>query len=604
MTTKIFNALTRRKTDSEDESATKMDRCLNLFDLTALGVGSTLGLGVYVLAGSVAKNDAGPAVCLSFLVAAVASAFAGVCYAEFASRVPKAGSAYVYSYVTVGEFIAFVIGWNLILEYVIGTASVAVGLSKYIDRMANSTISDQLIEWVPLNISFLGKYLDFVSLILVLILTALLAFGVKESSVLNNIFTLLNLVTIGIVVVAGSIKADVNNWKLTNVPPKAGQGGFLPYGINGVMAGAAKCFYGFVGFDAVATTGEEAKNPQRDIPIAIVISLLIIFASYFSISTVITMMVPYYEQDDETPFLYAFERVDWITIKWIVTIGAIFALCTSMLGAMFPLPRVIYAMAKDGIVFKTLGNVNKWSQTPIFATILSGLFAGVMAMLFDLDQLIDMMSIGTLLAYTIVAICILILRYQADEKNIIKSFEKNNVQFNQPTFFNSFKEIFNLNNNKEANRRTSRITNWSIAIYSIFTLLFAAIITNVPNVMFKEAFYLVGFIVSLLAMVVLIIVIARQPVVEIELTFKVPFVPIVPCVSIFFNLYLMLQLDLETWIRFIVWLIIGFLIYFSYGIRNSVEGKKHKVEDLQLQEANILLKRDEINHHDSQNYAK
>lgn len=581
MATKFFKGLTRRKTDS-DGSGSEMARCLNLLDLTALGVGSTLGLGVYVLAGSVAKTVAGPAVCLSFLVAAVASAFAGVCYAEFAARVPKAGSAYVYSYVSVGEFIAFVIGWNLILEYVIGTASVARGLSNYIDALTNNTIRDHFEEWVPMNVNYLSPYPDFLSFGLVLLLTCLLAFGVKESSMLNNAFTVLNLVTICIVLVSGSIKADVNNWKLTDVPDGYGVGGFMPYGLSGVMAGAAKCFYGFVGFDAVATTGEEAKNPQKDIPLAIVISLFVIFSAYFGISTVLTMMWPYYDQDADAPFPHVFQQVGWITIKWIVTIGAIFALCTSLLGAMFPLPRVIYAMAQDGIVFKVLGKVNSWTQTPLIATILSGFFAGIMAMFFDLNQLIDMMSIGTLLAYTIVAVCVLILRYQVDETQVIKSLEKDTSQYYQPTLYNTFKEMFNLNNNKVPNSRTSRITNWSIAVYSIFTMLFAAIIINVPHIMFKEPFYLTGFVVSLLAMIVIMIVIARQPVVDTKLSFKVPLVPFVPCISVFSNLYLMLQLDLETWIRFVVWLFIGFLIYFLYGMKNSVEGEKRKIEHLQM----------------------
>ncbi|XP_066260477.1 high affinity cationic amino acid transporter 1-like [Euwallacea similis] len=585
MAARIFRMLTRRKTDS-DQGTSAMARCLNLIDLTALGVGATLGLGVYVLAGSVAKKYAGPAVCLSFLIAAVASAFAGVCYAEFASRVPKAGSAYVYSYVTVGEFIAFVIGWNLILEYIIGTASVARGLSNYIDALADKKISEAFQNAMPMHVSFLSTYPDMLSFVLVLILTAILAFGVKESSVLNNIFTVLNLITVAIVIIAGSIKADTNNWKLSKdvVGEGYGNGGFLPYGMAGVMTGAAKCFYGFVGFDAVATTGEEAKNPQKDIPLAIVISLFIIFSAYFGVSTVLTMMWPYYDQDEDAPFPYVFSKVGWITIKWIVTCGAVFALCTSLLGAMFPLPRVIYAMANDGIVFKPLGKVHKWTQTPLIATFISGILSGVMAMIFDLEQLIDMMSIGTLLAYTIVAICVLILRYQVDEDTTIKCFDKENKQHYEKTFLRGFIEIFNLHNNKEPNVRTSRIVNWSIAIFSVFAALFGALIINVPQAIFMDTFYLFGFVVSLTTVLALLVVMARQPTVDINLSFKVPLVPFIPCISVFFNIYLMLELDRYTWIRFVVWLIIGFLIYFCYGIRNSVEGEKFKAQQHQLTE--------------------
>ncbi|XP_018565597.1 cationic amino acid transporter 3 [Anoplophora glabripennis] len=582
MASRIFLALTRKK-KNEADGGSQLNRVLTLTDLTALGVGATLGLGVYVLAGSVAKNVAGPAVCLSFLVAAVASAVSGLCYAEFAARVPRAGSAYVYSYVSVGEFIAFIIGWNLILEYVIGTASVARGLSNYVDALADKQIRDTLTKWMPMDVSFLSPYPDLFSFGMVLLLTALLSFGVRESSSLNNVFTALNLITIVIVIVAGSIKADVANWKISvsDIEPEyqndAGKGGFLPFGYAGIMAGAAKCFYGFVGFDAVATTGEEAKNPQRDIPLAIVISLAIIFGAYFAISTVLTMMWPYYLQDSDAPFPYVFDQIGWIAIKWVVTIGAVFALCTSMLGAMFPLPRVIYAMSSDGIIFKPLSKVNAWTKTPLLATIVSGLLSGIMAALFDLDQLIDMMSIGTLLAYTIVSVCVLILRYQVDENSEYPGLQQKEAEKTvEQTLYEIFKNIFNLNNNKYPNSTTSHIVNWSITLFSVFTAIFCAFVIYCQLAIFTEPFYLAGFIISLVAMVVLLVVMIRQPVSDVKLSFKVPLVPIIPCLSVVFNLYLMLELDVYTWIRFIVWLIIGFLIYFFYGLSHSEENPKRK----------------------------
>lgn len=579
-------ALTRKKRN-EAEGGSELNRVLSLTDLTALGVGATLGLGVYVLAGSVAKNVAGPAVCLSFLVAAVASAVSGLCYAEFAARVPRAGSAYVYSYVSVGEFIAFIIGWNLILEYVIGTASVARGLSNYVDALADKQIRDTLTKWMPMDVSFLSPYPDFFSFGMVLLLTALLSFGVRESSSLNNVFTALNLITIAVVIVAGSIKADVSNWKISvsDIDPEyqkdAGKGGFLPFGYAGIMAGAAKCFYGFVGFDAVATTGEEAKNPQRDIPLAIVISLAIIFGAYFAISTVLTMMWPYYLQDSDAPFPYVFDQIGWTSIKWVVTIGAVFALCTSMLGAMFPLPRVIYAMSSDGIIFKPLAKVNSWTKTPLLATIVSGLLSGIMAALFDLDQLIDMMSIGTLLAYTIVAVCVLILRYQVDEDSEYPGLQQKEAEKTmEQSLFDSFKDIFNLNNNKYPTTTTSHIVNWSITLFSVFAAIFCAFVIYCQLSIFTEPFYLVGFIISLVAMLVLLVVMLRQPVSNVKLSFKVPLVPIIPCLSVLFNLYLMLELDIYTWIRFIVWLIIGFMIYFFYGLWHSEENPKRKQKTL------------------------
>ncbi|XP_056636724.1 cationic amino acid transporter 2-like isoform X2 [Diorhabda sublineata] len=593
--TNFFSALGRKKRN-DGEGSSPLARVLTLVDLTALGVGSTLGLGVYVLAGSVAKTVAGPAVCISFLVAAVASAVAGLCYAEFAARVPKAGSAYVYSYVSVGEFVAFVIGWNLILEYVIGTASVARGMSSYLDALVDKKIKNQLTEWMPIDISFLSPYPDFLSFIFVMVLTGLLAFGVKESSSFNNFFTIINLVTICIAIVAGSINADVKNWQIdTNTlspadKEVAGAGGFIPFGVAGIMAGAAKCFYGFVGFDAVATTGEEAKNPQRDIPLAIVISLSIIFGAYFAISTVLTMTWPYYLQDAEAPFPYVFDQIGWTSIKWIVTIGAIFALCTSMLGAMFPLPRVIYAMANDGVIYKVLSKVDSRTQTPIIATVLSGLFSGIMAILFDLDQLIDMMSIGTLMAYTIVAVSVLLLRYQPIEKSKYPGLETNEkIESIENYMMKNLKNLFNLHNIKYPTKESSIIVNWSIALFSIFTALFCATVANGRKLVFTEPLYILAFIITIIGMAVLMVIMIRQPVADEKLSFKVPLVPYVPCLSVVFNLYLMFELDLNTWIRFLAWLAIGFVIYFTYGIQHSEEGRfiKEKREGKGAQEKEV-----------------
>ncbi|KAL6436220.1 hypothetical protein ACFW04_004657 [Cataglyphis niger] len=561
---RLWKTLSRKRVEEENEEvkSEQLARILGLFDLTALGVGATLGLGVYVLAGSVAKDTAGPAVCLSFLIAAIASAFAGMCYAEFASRVPKAGSAYVYSYVTVGEFIAFVIGWNLILEYVIGTASVARGLSNYIDALIGNVMGKTLRSLMPIDISFLSEYPDFFAFAMVMLLVVLLCIGVRESSILNNIFTIINLTTITIVIVAGSIKADSSNWSIAsedipNSVKNGGTGGFMPFGINGVMIGAAKCFYGFVGFDAVATTGEEAKNPQRHIPLAIVLSLIIIFVAYFGISIVLTMMLPYYAQNADAPFPHAFDEIGWPVVKWIVNIGAVFALCTSLLGAMFPLPRVLYAMANDGIIFKTLSKVNSKTMTPVHGTILSGLLSGLMTLVFNLQQLIDMMSIGTLLAYTIVAICVLILRYQKDvnSSNTSAISLKNDYQF---TSINIFKELFNLHNQKEPTELSNRIANIGIALLCIIICIITFLISNM------SAHLLAGNVIISVILAVFVIVlflnlaaIGRQPVQKTELSFKVPLVPLIPCLSIFINMYLMFQLDIFTWIRFATWLLIG-----------------------------------------------
>lgn len=250
--------------DPKTLSRSELSRCLSIFDLTALGIGSTLGAGIYVLAGQVARSIAGPSIVISFFIAAVASILSGLCYAEFGARVPKAGSAYVYSYVTMGELCAFVIGWNLFLEYVIGASSVARAWSDYFDSVLNNRIRNYTLTHVgEFHASGLATYPDFFALLLVLLVTLILGVGVKNSSRFNNIFTGINLVVILFITCVGMYFAKGENWSRD----------FMPFGISGVFSGAATCFYAFVGFDVIATTGEEAKNPSKAIPIAIVLAL-------------------------------------------------------------------------------------------------------------------------------------------------------------------------------------------------------------------------------------------------------------------------------------------------------------------------------------------
>ena len=493
-----------------------------------------------------------------------------------------------------GEFVAFIIGWNLLLEYVIGTASVARAYSGQLDSLVNNTMQKHFREAMPINVSFLSEYPDFCALGITLLLTGILSIGVKESTRFNNIFTCLNLAIVSFVIIFGFFHADLHNWKIPEeeLPHTAnyGTGGFFPYGVNGVLAGAATCFYGFVGFDAIATSGEETLNPQRSIPIALMASLSIIFLSYCGISSVITLMVPYFNQDTVAPLPGAFKAVGVPAGRWVVAIGALFGLSTSLLGAMFPLPRVILAMASDGVIFRFLATIHPRFQTPVIATVIGGLVTGVLAMLMDLKMLIDMMSIGTLMAYMIVGVCVIILHYKPETKPESEAtdvededdHEDNDravlTQTDDLVADGFLKQLVNHRRRKVPNERTFQL---SIKLVIAFILVVTI-----------EAFICAQYLIPWTASTVILVVLELnsfllfliffgllcQPRNSEKLTFKVPMVPLLPCISIFINIYLMMKLSLETWIRFFVWLSVGLIIYFSYGIRNSSERRREETD--------------------------
>jgi APA family basic amino acid/polyamine antiporter len=396
------------------EGPQQLKRSLGVVGLTAFGVGCTIGAGIFSLTGNVAAHQAGPAVTLAFVLASVACFFAGLCYAEFAAMVPIAGSAYSYAYATLGELVAWIIGWSLMLEWLFSASVVAISWSGYVTAALKDlgVVVPAVIASSPLTVDLhghlvgTGSFVDLPAVLVTLGCTALLLFGTKTSANVNTAIVLAKVLALIALIAVGASYVNVTNWH-PFVPTNAGH-----FGWSGVARGAATLFFAYIGFDGVSTLAEEAKNPQRTLPLSLFASLLICTVLYVGVSLVITGLTDYRGLDVPDPLYYALtaSHMPLVWLKGVIAIVAILGLISVVLASIVGQVRIFFAMARDGLIPPVLGRVDKHRHTPYVGTLVTGIVAAVTAGFVPLGLLGELISIETLLAFAMVCAGILILR--------------------------------------------------------------------------------------------------------------------------------------------------------------------------------------------------
>jgi APA family basic amino acid/polyamine antiporter len=382
-----------------DSRSGGLKRALSALDLTALGIGAIVGAGIFVLTGVAAAKYAGPAVMLSFVVSGFACAMAALCYAEFAAMIPVAGSAYSYSYATMGELVGWIIGWDLVLEYAVGAAAVAVGWSGYL-----TVILDGLGIHLPVALthapgSVPGAIINLPALLIVLLITYVLYIGISESARFNSIIVGIKLCVIGVVIVVGAFYVKPANWSP-----------FAPMGWNGVMKGAAVIFFAYIGFDAVSTAAEEVIEPNRDLPRGILGSLFVCTALYILVAAVLTGMVPARLIDLNAPLASAFVLRGMHTLSGIISLGAVAGLTSVLLVLMLGQSRIFFAVSRDGLLPPAFSKIHPKYRTPYIPTTITGFAVGITAALLPIQEIAELTNIGTLFAFVLVCFGVWILR--------------------------------------------------------------------------------------------------------------------------------------------------------------------------------------------------
>jgi len=405
-----------RSIDPNPEAKSRLKQVLSARALIAIGLGATIGSGIFVLTGTVAANHSGPAITLSLLVAAFGGGLAALCYSEFAAFLPVPGSAYSYTYATLGEALAWFIGWNLLLEYAISASAVAVSWSAYVVSLLGDAHIHLPAAFVnaPLgldaheNVIRTGAIVNVPAVLIIAAMTVLLYIGVRGSAGANSFMVALKVGIIVIIVIAGLQYVDPGNWR-PYVPPNTGVRGH--FGWSGVLQGAGIIFFSYVGFDTASTTALEARNPQRDLPLGIIGALVISAVLYVAMAAVLTGMVPYQKLDSDAPVAIALDahpQLSWLS--WLLKIGVIAGMTSVILTSLLGQPRILLSMADDGLLPPVMSRCHSRFKTPHVATVVTGVFAALIAAVFPLDLLAEVISIGILLAFAVVCIGVLILR--------------------------------------------------------------------------------------------------------------------------------------------------------------------------------------------------
>ena len=406
---------------ADAEHSTGLKRSLGATDLVMLGIGAIIGTGIFVLTGKAAQANAGPAVCLSFILAGIVSAFAGLCYAEMASMIPVAGSAYTYAYATMGELVAWIIGWDLILEYLVGAATVSVGWSGYVTEFLKhagfvlpKAWCNAPVNWDEVNQQFVatGDILNVPAALICLLVTCILVVGVKESARFNAVIVVVKVIVVLMFVIFATPFINPQNWH-PFIPEN--QGTFGKYGISGIFQGATMVFFAYIGFDAVSTAAQECKNPKRDLPIGILGSLSVCTILYVLVSGVLTGVVPYTELGVAHPIAVGIKATGIGWLEWAVEIGAIAGLSSVMVVMLMGQPRVFFSMAHDGLFPAFAARIHPRFGTPHVTTIITGLVCAVAGGLLPIGILGELTSIGTLFAFVLVCLGVMILRIKRPE---------------------------------------------------------------------------------------------------------------------------------------------------------------------------------------------